>query len=185
MPQRATTIAEPVIRIATTDDLPEITRIYNHYVPRSTCTYQEQPDTLTARRHWFDRHSERHPITVAILEGKLVGWGSLSPFHSRSAFRYTVENSVYVDEAFLRRGIGRRLLRDLITRAASIGHHAIIAAVDAEQIPSIRLHEALGFERVGEFPQVGFKFERWLTAVYLQLLLPPQEQRQQALTKSI
>jgi phosphinothricin acetyltransferase len=161
----------PAIRAATADDLPEITRIYNHYVPRSTCTYQEQPDTITARRHWFDRHGERHPIVVAMLEGKLVGWGSLSPFHSRTAFRFTVEDSVYIDQAYQRRGIGRALLADLVRRAHEIGHHAIIAAIDAEQTPSLRLHEAAGFIRVGELVQVGFKFNRWLNVVYVQKMV--------------
>jgi len=159
------------IRLATPADLEAINDIYNHYVACSTCTYQEEPETMESRRAWFASHRERHPITVAVMDGGIVGWGSLSPFRERSAYRYTVENSVYVSPAHQRRGIGRALLVDLIERARTLGHHSIIAGIDAEQTGSIALHAALGFRDVADLREVGFKFGRWLHVRYLQLML--------------
>src|SRR5580698_2909726 len=111
-----------IIRVATESDLVAINDIYNYYVPRSTCTYQEQPETMESRRRWFDNHGEKHPVTVAVANGQVIGWGSLSPFRERSAYRYTVENSVYIHHEHHRRGIGALLLEDLIVRSRSLGH---------------------------------------------------------------
>jgi len=159
------------IRLATAADLERINEIYNHYVLHSTCTYQTEPEPIEGRRAWFAAHGTAHPVTVAEEDGRVVGWGSLSPFHRRAAYGRTVENSVYVDPTHHRRGIGRALLVDLIDRATRLGHHAIIALIDAEQLPSIAIHEKLGFERVGHLKEVGFKFERWLDVIYMQRLL--------------
>src|SRR5688572_28829250 len=119
------------VRAAAPSDLGAINDIYNHYVLHSTSTYQEEPGSLESRRAWFDRHDPRHPITVAELDGRVVGWGALSPFHARSAYRFTVENSVYVDHQHHRRGIGNSILADLIVRAQVLGHRTIIAGIDA------------------------------------------------------
>ena len=164
-------VAVAQIRFATCDDLPAINDIYNHYVLHSTCTYQEVPVTMPDRLTWFAAHGPKHPITVALLEDKIVGWGSLSPFHKRAAYRNTVENSLYVAHTHHRRGIGRLLLADLIARARQIGHHTIIAGIDADQPASIALHAALGFEEVAFLKQVGYKFGRWLDVRYMQLML--------------
>jgi phosphinothricin acetyltransferase len=159
------------IRLATDADLVAINDIYNYYVFHSTCTYQEEPEPIESRRAWFAKHGERHPVTVAELDRRVVGWGSLSPYHARSAYRFSVENSVYIHHEFHRRGIGAILLKDLIDRARALDHRAIIAAIDAEQRPSIAIHAKFGFEHVGRLKQVGFKFGRWLDVVYMELLL--------------
>jgi len=159
------------IRLATCADLSDLNDIYNHYVISSTCTYQEEPETIESRQQWFDHHDEKHPVTVALLDDRVVGWGSLSPFHSRCAYRNTVENSVYVHHEFHRRGIGAALLRDLIDRARPIGHHTIIAGIDGEQTASVAVHERFGFVKVAHLKQVGFKFNRWLDVIYMQLML--------------
>ena len=91
------------IRPATRADLPAINDIYNHYVVHSTCTYQETPEPIEGREAWFERHGATHPITIAEMDGAIVGWASLSPYHARSAYRFTVENSVYVDHRYQRR----------------------------------------------------------------------------------
>ena len=169
-----TTSAEsitPLIRIARMDDLDAINTIYNHYVLQSTCTYQETPESMEDRRKWFARHGAPHPVTVAELNGSIVGWGSLSAYHARSAYRHTVENSIYVDQALQGRGIGSALLRDLIERARALGHHAIIAGIDGDQTASIALHAKFGFEQVGHLREVGFKFGRWLDDIYMELRL--------------
>ena len=159
------------IRLATVADLDRINEIYNHYVLHSTCTYQTEPEPIEGRRKWFEAHGERHPVTVAEEDGRVVGWGSLSRFHARAAYGRTVENSVYVDPALHRRGIGRLLLVDLIERAQDLGHHTIVALIDADQLPSIAIHEKLGFETVGRLKEVGYKFDRWLHVIHMQKLL--------------
>lgn len=160
-----------VIRPATEADLPAINDIYNHYVLHSTCTYQEETEPLEGRRRWFAHHGEAHPIIVAETEGGLIGWGSLSAYHARSAYRRTVENSVYVHQDFHRQGIGSILLKELITRARNLRHHVIIAAIDAEQPASVALHAKFGFQKVGHMKHLGFKFNRWLDVIYMELLL--------------
>ena len=156
------------IRRAHTGDLERINEIYNYFVTTSTCTYQEEPDTLEAREAWFALHGPEYPVIVAEVDGQVVGWGALSRFHPRSAYRYTVENAVYVDPQWHRRGIGLGILRDLISRARLIGYQSIVALVDADQPGSLALHGALGFEPVGHLRQVGYKFGRWLDVAYLQ-----------------
>jgi phosphinothricin acetyltransferase len=159
------------IRTATADDLPAINDIYNHYVLQSTCTYQEVPETPEDRRNWFERHGEKHPVIVAVMENQVIGWGSLSPFHARSAYRYSVENSIYLDHRFHRRGIGSALLVELIHRARALGQHVMIAGADGEQAGSLALHAKCGFVKVAHFKEVGFKFGRWLDVIYMQLKL--------------
>src|SRR5262249_41251665 len=155
------------VRPATETDLAAINDIYNHYVVHSTCTYQEVPETLEGRRQWFQHHGKAHPIIVAEVEGQVLGWRSLSGYHPRSAYRRTVENSVYVRDDQRRRGIGSLLLQDLITRARALEHRAIIAGIDSDQAASVALHERFQFQNVGRFKHVGFKFGRWLDVIYM------------------
>lgn len=159
------------IRPAVESDLSAINDIYNHYVLHSTCTYQEEPEPPEGRRQWFIQHDAKHPATVADMNGQVVGWGSLSSYHSRCAYRNTVENSVYVHHEHHRRGIGSALLEDLIIRARALGCHAIIGAIDGEQTASVALHAKFHFQKVGHFRQVGFKFGRWLDVIYMELIL--------------
>jgi len=161
------------IRLARGDDLTAINDIYNYYVIRSTCTYQETPEPIDQRQAWFDQHGPQHPVTVAELDDRVVGWGALSPFHARSAYRFTVENSVYVDHEYHRRGVGDALLDDLIARAHAIGHRTIIAGIDASQAGSVAIHTNHGFIKVAHLSGVGYKFDRWLDVVYMQLILAP------------
>ena len=160
-----------VIRPAKDSDLVAINDIYNHYVRHSTCTYQEEIEPIESRRQWFHRHGEQHPIVIAELDKQVVGWGSLSAYHARSAYRRTVENSVYVHHEFHRRGIGSLVLKNLISHARNLGHRAIIAGIDAEQNASVALHAAFEFQHVGRLKQVGFKFGRWLDVIYMELLI--------------
>lgn len=159
------------IRAATRQDLQAINDIYNEYVLHSTCTYQLEPETLQNRTAWFEAHDPRHPIIVAERAGEVAGWGALSRFHQRAAYARTVENSVYVRRDLHRAGIGRMILAELVARARALGHHTIIAGISSDQAPSIRLHESLGFAPVAHLREVGFKFNRWLDVVYLQLML--------------
>jgi L-amino acid N-acyltransferase len=167
---------KPAIRDARAADLEAINAIYNHYVPISTCTYQEQPETIEARQAWFAAHGPRHPILVAEDGAEIVGWGSLSPFRGRSGYRESVEDSVYIRNDRHGRGIGSLLLATLIERARSFGYHTIVGGCDAEQAASIALHERHGFVRVAHFREVGLKFGRRLDVVFLQLMLAQERQ---------
>lgn len=159
------------IRDAREDDLPALDAIYNHYVERSTCTYQYDATTPAERLAWFRERSDRHPVTIATLAGEVVGWGALSAFRARVGYRFTVENAVYVRQDLHRRGIGRTLLADLVERALALGHRSIIAAISAEQHGSIMLHRELGFSEVGLIPQAATKFDRWLDLLLMQRVL--------------
>jgi phosphinothricin acetyltransferase len=160
-----------LVRLATEADLTAINAIYNHYVAHSTCTYQITPETAEARLAWFRRHGPEHPVTVAEVDGGIVGWGSLNSFHPREAYSRTVDNSIYVRHDRQREGIGQALLADLIDRARALGHHTIIAGISAEQAPSIALHTRFGFEEMGRLREVGWKHGQWLDVISMQLRL--------------
>jgi len=159
------------VRLAKPADLDAINEIYNHYVLHSTCTYQTEPSTMEERRGWFEAHGPKHPVTVLEADGVVAGWGSLSPLHERYGYRFTVENSVYIREGFHRRGMGQAILADLIRRAGELGYHTIVARISADQEPSVALHRKFGFTEVARIKEVGNKFDRWLDAVYLQLMV--------------
>ncbi|MBU6402930.1 MAG: GNAT family N-acetyltransferase [Verrucomicrobia bacterium] len=161
------------IRHATRADLPGILEIYNDAVLNTTATYDYEPQTLESRTAWFDDHVRTSlPVFVAVeAAGRVVGWSALSHFHNRCGYRFTVENSVYVTADRRGRGIGVLLIPPLIDGARALGLHTIIAVIDAANEPSLRLHARFGFERVGYFKEVGYKFGRWLDVVYMELLL--------------
>jgi len=159
------------IRLAQIEGAGAINDIYNHYVLTSTCTFHLEPVSTQERLEWLAGHNDRYPVIVAVCKGQIVGWASLSPFRPRPAYAGTVESSVYVHHLHQRKGIGRLLMLDLISRAKALGYHSIIAGAEATQYGSIRLHEELGFEHVAQFKQVGFKFDTWLDTVFLQLML--------------
>jgi len=164
--------ASMTLRTAQPADLPAITDIYHHYVKHSTCTFETEPRPPEAWQKWFESHTGPHPAIVAIDDGHLIGWGSLSTWNVRCAYRHSVEDSVYVRHDCHRRGVGRALLESLLARARSLGHRVVIAQIADHQPASERLHEVFGFRRVGCLEQVGFKFDRCIDVVIWQLLLP-------------
>ncbi len=159
------------IRPAVAADCAAINGIYNYYVLHSTTTYQTEPETLEGRLAWLAARGGPHPVTVAEVDGVIVGWGALSRFHPRAAYARTVENAVYVAHDRLGQGIGRAILADLLARAKQLGHHTVIALISAEQAGSLALHAKLGFERVGLLREAGFKMGRWLDVVYMQRMV--------------
>src|SRR4051812_27023086 len=161
------------VRRAEREDCPGILEIYNEAVLNTTATYDYEPRTLEHRQGWFDDHKRtRLPIFVATNNGKLVGWSALNRYHDRMGYRFTSENSVYIAPEWRGKGIGKMLLEPLIKAAHDFGLQAIIAAIDATNEASIRLHAKFGFEEVGHFKRVGYKFGRWLDVIYMELLLP-------------
>jgi len=167
------------IRRALRSDCPGILEIYNDAVLKTTASYDLEPRSLEHRLEWFDSH-ELSDLAVFVAEecsqqghSRIVGWSALNRFHDRLGFRYTAENSVYVAESSRGQGIGKRLLEPLIPAARARGLHAVIAVIDATNEPSLRLHARFGFEKVGHFREVGFKFGRWLDLIYLELRIEP------------
>ena len=158
------------IRRAVRSDCTGILEIYNDAVLKTTATYDYEPRPLEHRLAWFDDHQRTgHAIFVAeAADGRIVGWSALNRYHDRMGFRFTSENSIYVAEASRGQGLGARLLEPLIPAAAGIGLRVIIAAIDAQNTASLRLHARFGFEQVGLFKRVGFKFDRWLDLAYME-----------------
>ena len=159
------------IRDAIRSDAAELMRIYNREVLETTATLDAEPRSLEDQIRWLDERSLGHCVLVAATDDGLAGFASLSPFKLRAAYRPTVENSVYVDLAFQRRGIGRLLMDELVIRARMHGFHSVIARIADGNPGSIALHEVLGYKVVGVERQVGRKFGRWLDVTEMQLML--------------
>lgn len=164
---------EPKIRSATVADLTAILDIYNHAVVHTTASYDYEPWNRQRREEWFEDHvRNNYPVLVAEnSDGRILGWGSLSRFHSRPGYRFTAEDSIYIAEDARGRGLGKQLLAPLIDAAREREFHSIIGLIDAQNEASIRLHARFGFEKAAYLKQVGHKFGRWLDVVYMQLML--------------
>jgi phosphinothricin acetyltransferase len=159
------------VRRSQEGDLEEITEIYNDAVLNSTATFDSEAKSLREKGDWVEAHDSGNPVLVAVEKGKVVGWGSISPFSDRYCYGRTVEDSIYVRAGFRGRGIGKAILAALIGEAKKSGHHAIIGRIDGENEVSIRLHRSMGFKEVGVLREVGHKFGRWLDVVMMELVL--------------
>lgn len=168
------------IRQATAQDLPAMLAIYNEAILTTTAVYDYYPHTLAMRQAWYDaKVAAGLPVFVAEDAGEVVGFSSLGPFRAWAAYKYTVENSIYVAADHRGQGIGKLLLAPLIEAARRLEMHAIIAGIDATNLVSYRLHQSFGFVEVAHFREVGYKFGRWLDLKFLELLLEtPGEPRE-------
>jgi len=144
------------IRIAESGDLPAIVEIYNQAIPSKSSTARTEPVTVDERRGWFQEHdSDRHPIFVAELDWRVIGWSSLSEYRpGRPALRFTAELSYYVDTQYQRQGIGSELINHVLKVSPSLGIRNIVAVLIDRNGASRRLVEKLGFQRWGYLPQV-------------------------------
>ncbi|MGH8094030.1 MAG: GNAT family N-acetyltransferase [Chthoniobacterales bacterium] len=158
-------------RLATMADAEAINTIYNHYVRTSAATFQIEEETTEERIEELRTRPQNQPLTVLEVDGEIVGWGALSPFRSRCAYRDTIELTIYVRHDSHRRGYGRVMVQDLIERARATGYHTVLAVSCEESVGSIRLLQSLGFKEAGRLRQVGSKFGRQLDVIYLQLML--------------
>lgn len=164
-------VFEYSIRPAEPDDLPHIREIYNHYVMNSTVTFDEKPMTLTELRRKFAKVSKLNmPFIVAVSpRGLILGYAYVYPWKEKAAYRYTVENSIYLGPASTGKGLGKVLLKELMDRSKAAGVKEIIAVIaDKGADASIQIHKKFGFKEVGHMGRVGFKFGRWLGTVMLQ-----------------
>ena len=167
--------AAPLIRPSRDDDVAAIAAIYGHHVMHGVASFEEVPPAVEeiARRRG-EIVARGLPYLVAEREGRVVGYCYAGLFRPRVAYRFTLEDSIYVDAAEVGRGIGRALLEPLLARSAELGYRQMVAVIGGrETVPSIRLHEAEGFTHVGVLPTVGFKFGRWIDIVLMQRALGP------------
>lgn len=160
-----------IIRRAGLADLPAITEIYNEAILTTTATFDTEPKTVDERLHWFQSHGERHPVIVAILGGRIVGWASISRWSERPAYDDTAETSFYVKSEVRGQGIGRRLKEAVVDEARRLRFHSLIARVAEGSDASLHLNESFGFVRVGTLREVGRKFGRLLDVHVLQKIL--------------
>ena len=162
-----------VVRAATITDIPGITGIYAHAVREATATFElDPPDVAEMNRRMGHLFNGGYPYIVAEQNNELVGYAYAGPYHHRPAYRFTVEDSIYIAPAMHRRGVGRRLLAELIALSEARGYRQMIAVIgDSANTRSIGLHTALGFRIAGKFESVGFKFGTWLDSVLMQRAL--------------
>jgi L-amino acid N-acyltransferase YncA len=163
------------IRPASAPDIPAITRIYAHAVTHGTASFEyEPPSEAEMARRMSELTDKGFPYFAAEADGTLAGYAYAGPYRTRPAYRFTLEDSVYVAPEAQGRGVGRALLSQLIAQAERQGFRQMIAVIgDSEQTGSIALHAALGFAYVGSLPNTGFKFGRWLDSVLMQRPLGP------------
>jgi L-amino acid N-acyltransferase len=159
------------VRPATADDAEAIRTIYNREVLESTVTFDLIPRSLEQQARWIAEHSGAHPAIVAVDEGTVVGFGSLSPYKERPAYATSVEDSVYVDTAQRGKGVGKLLIAELLELGKAHGFHAVFARIVGNHEASIGLHHACGFELIGVEREVGRKFGQWLDVAIMQRLL--------------
>lgn len=163
-------MTEILVRDATEADLSIIMEIYNDAVANTTAIWNEVLVDLQNRKEWFAARKARgFPVLAAEMNGQVVGYASYGDWRAFDGYRHTVEHSVYVHCEARGGGIGRLLMQELVSRAASNGVHVMIAAIESENAASIRLHEKLGFHIAGKFSEVGTKFGRWLDLTCMEL----------------
>ena len=165
----------PTIRAVIPAALPAITRIYDHAVRHGTASFElEPPDEAEMTRRYRALLDGGYPYFVAEIDGAVAGYAYAGAYRTRPAYRATVEDSIYIDPAAQRRGIGRALLDRLIAESTERNFRQMVAVIgDSAQTASIELHRAAGFRYVGTIENVGFKFGRWLDSVIMQRALGP------------
>ena len=158
------------IRPAEPPDLAAITLIYEHAVRHGTASFEiEPPSEREMAQRYEALRVGAYPYLVAELDREIVGYAYAAPYRARPAYRWSVEDSIYIAPAMQRRGIGRALLERLIAEAEAGGFRQMIAVIgDSANVGSIELHRAAGFRMVGTFDNVGLKFGRWLDSVLMQ-----------------
>lgn len=163
-------MSDVTIRPATLADIPAITEIYAIEVREGTASFElAPPDTIEMTRRFTDIAGKNFPYLVAEREGRIAGYAYAALYRTRPAYRFTLENSIYLARTHQRQGIGSTLLAELIARSEKLGFRQMIAVIgDSANAGSIALHARAGFAMIGTHPDVGFKFGRWIDSVLMQ-----------------
>ena len=160
-----------LIRDATVEDAPEIARIYNQAIEDRVATLETEPRSPAERQAWLTNRGPRHPVLVAVDEGKIAGWGALNPFNPRPVYDHVADFSVYVARERRGMGVGTALLRALETRACGLGYHKLaLAALPWNQL-GIRLYKRSGFRLVGVYREQGQLDGRWVDVVLMEKII--------------
>lgn len=167
----------PTLRDATPADIPAIQAIYAHHVLHGLASFEEVPPDVAEMRSRYEAvRAAGKPYLVAEVGGRIAGYGYASSYRARSAYRFTLENSVYVDEAMRGKGVGIALLNELVARCRKGPWRQIVAVIgDSANEASIALHRKAGFREVGCLSKVGYKHGRWVDSVFMQLELSPDD----------
>ncbi len=160
-----------MIRPVTLDDAKAINDIYNGYVLNDTVTFDIEPYTLEEMRQCISNISAQSLYFVYEVEGKVVAYCYAHTWKERVAYQNTLETTIYVSPSFLRKGIGKFMMEELIEACRKKGYHALVACITSGNEASFKLHEKLGFKKVAEFEEVGCKFNKWLGVRYYEFLL--------------
>lgn len=160
-----------MIRESILNDAEAICEIYNHYVENTTITFEETSVLPEEMRERIDYIKSAYPWLVYEEGGRLLGYAYASRWSPRTAYRYSVESTVYVHKDAFRRGIGSALYRELLIRLKNMGFHTAAGRIALPNVPSVALHEKLGFEKIGRMKEAGFKLNRWIDVGYWQLIL--------------
>jgi L-amino acid N-acyltransferase len=164
-----------LVRDATTEDLPEITEIYNALLETTTHEWTEALHTVEERAEWLTEQAATGcPALVAVEHDEVVGWATYGEFRDSMrwpGYRFTVEHSIHVREDCWGRGVGRALIEALMAHARAAGKHVMVAGIDSANVGSIRFHERLGFVEVARMPEIGEKFGRRLDLVLMQRMI--------------
>ncbi len=159
------------LRDAVVGDLPDIREIYNHYVMNTTITFDEKRLTIKEWREKFEWLQKlKYPFVVAVSpSGQILGFAYVTPWKQKAAYRYTVENSIYLNPAATGKGLGKALMTELLAHAKAAGIKEVIAVIaDKGADASIQMHKRFGFKDIGHMGKVGYKFDRWLGTVLMQ-----------------
>ena len=160
---------ELVIRPATSADLEAINRIHNPEILHGTATWDVEPWTLEQRREWFAGHDALNPVLVAEHAGEVVGFAYVTLVSQKKGWRFTREDTIYIDERFRGQRVGDRLLPALLDVLRGLGVRLVIASITSTNAASIRLHAKYGFEVMGEMKNAGHKFGAWHSTTYMQV----------------
>jgi L-amino acid N-acyltransferase len=160
------------IRALEPTDLEAVTEIYNEVLTNSTAIFRDTPASVRDRADWWNAQREKgYPVIVAEAEGRVLGFASFGDFRSWPGYRFTVEATIHLCPDARRQGIGAILLKELISKARSLGKHMMIAGVDAENSASLAFLAKMNFEQTGHMREVGYKFGRYLDLILLQYRL--------------
>lgn len=161
-----------LIREANVQDFEQIEKIYNYYIENSVITFEEEFVTAQDMIERFKKiKNSKLPWIVAYKEAEILGYAYAHFWHERSAYRFTVEPSIYLNPKYIGNGIGKALFKELLSQLKSLGIKNALSLITVPNEASIALHEKLGFEKVGLLPDVGFKFDKWLSVGFWQLKL--------------
>lgn len=165
-------LPDTLIRFAKKSDLQRMNDIYNWSVKNTAATFDLEERSTEQSEKWFGDHQNvKYPLYVAENRGVVIGWGSLSPFHPRPAYRFTGEFSIYIASEFFRQGIGDLMLTHLCQRAEELEYHSLIGLITSSNLSSLALAKKHGFTKAGHYREVGWKFEQWLDVIVVQKCL--------------